>query len=267
MFAATFAGLLAATAMFYEAACAAEKGSDDQIELYRDALAAEIAPRARAVLDRIEGTPRQLLALRSYVRMRKRVEERWSWTQEQIEAFSKTLEYRKLIQEVEGVQARFEADNPGYTLYANTEVRSLDVQLERWNENRTVSDVAESIQRAVRKELVKSDYPAQPDDAAVERFRDFLRHWWPRRAAPLAAPGLSLHGQLRAIDFAVLKDGKIVAPTNLVAAETVWQKDGWSEKLKRATAGTAFAGPLQVPNEPWHYEYIGRKRETRIAGE
>lgn len=267
MFAASVAGWLAAAAMSFEAACAAEKGSDAQIELYRDALAAEIAPHAKAVLERIESTPRQLLALRSYVRMRDRIEDRWSWTQEQIEAFSKTLEYRKLIQEVEGVQARFEAENPGYTLYANTEVRSLDVQLERWNNNHSVAEVADAIQRAVRKELLKSAYPAQPNEAATEQFRDFLRRWRPPHAAPLAAPGLSLHGQLRAIDFAVFKDGKIVAPTNLAAAEAVWQTEGWSEKLKRATAGSSFVGPLQVPNEPWHYEYIGRKRETRVAGE
>lgn len=259
--------IIAAAAFGSTPLLAADSDTEWKVALYRDAVAAEVPPEAQAALARIEGTPRQLLALRSYVRMGERIERRWSWSQEQIEAFSKTPQYRQLVQSVDAIKARFEAENPGYTLYANTQVRSLDVQIARWNRNDSVGEAAKSIQRAVRKELLKSAYPAQPDEASTKQFREFLRSWYPPRAVALAAPGLSLHGQLRAIDFAVLKDGKIVAPTNLIAAETIWQTEGWSEKLKRATAESGFVGPLQVPNEPWHYEYIGPERETRIAGE
>lgn len=259
--------IFAALAFGWMPVRAAEPDIESKIASYRDALAADIAREARAVLARIEDTPRQLLALRSYVRMGEGIERRWSWSQQQIEAYSKTPEYRQLVQAVDAIKARFEAENPGYALYANTQVRSLDVQLERWNRNDSVGEAAQSIQRAVRKELLKSAYPAQPSEASTKQFREFLRGWYPAQAAALAAPGLSLHGQLRAIDFAVLKDGKIVAPTTLVAAETVWQAEGWSEKLKRATADTSFVGPLQVPNEPWHYEYVAPEREMRIAGD
>lgn len=259
---------IASIAMFHASpARAADSQAETKIALYRDALAAQIAPEAKAALARMKSGARQLLALRSYLRMGERIEDRWSWSQEQIEVFSKTPEYRQLIQSVDEIKARFEAANPGYSLYANTQVRSLDVQIERWNRNESVGETAGVIQRAVRQELLKSTYPAKPDPASTEQFREFLRSWYPPKAAALAAPGLSLHGQLRAIDFMVMKDGKIVAPTTLMAAETIWQAEGWSEKLKQATADTGFVGPLEVPNEPWHYEYIGPERETRIAGE
>lgn len=181
--------------------------------------------------------------------------ERWSWTDEQIAAFGKTREFRQLLREVNGIKSRFEAQNPGYTLYANTEVRSLDVQIDRWNSNGSVKAVAQRIERAALKELVAHDYPQKPDAESIDRFSDFLRRWYPPTHAALAAPGLSKHGQLRAIDFAVFKDGKLIAPTNLKASESVWVREGWSDRLKQATLNTRFEGPLQVPNEPWHYEY------------
>lgn len=245
----------------------AEPVSSGQIDRYREALSATLAAQAQSALARIEEAPRQLLALRSYLRAGERLPARWSWSAEQIEAFGRTREYRQLVEDVERVRSRFEKHNPGYTLYANTDVRSLDAQIERWNANRSVGAVAQAIDRAVRREMLRSDYPARPNAAAVERLATFLRRWRPSRAAALAAPGLSLHGQLRAIDFAVFKDGEIVAPTNLAAAQSVWERQGWSTKLKRATAGTRFVGPLQSPHEPWHYEYEGPERTMNVAAD
>ena len=72
---------------------------------------------------------------------------------------------------------------------------------------------------------------------------------------PLAAPGLSLHGQARAIDFQIMKNGQIVAGTEVSAVGAIWAKHGWGRKLQDAVQGTAFKGPLLSPNEPWHYEY------------
>src|SRR5690606_36923318 len=108
---------------------------------------------AQDALLRIEGTPRQLLALRSYLRANARLIERWSWSDDEIESFEKTAAYRELMAEVARVQTRFEAENPGYTLYANTDVRSLDTQIERWNTNESVQRVATAIRKAVAKEL------------------------------------------------------------------------------------------------------------------
>lgn len=241
-------------------------GASNQAQLadYTHAVAALLPPATQRTLTLIDGTPRQLLALRSYVRAGEKVAERWSWTDEQIEAFSKTRQHRQLLREVKGIKARFEAENPGYTLYANTEVRSLDAQIERWNANASVKAVARRIERAALKELAKQDYPEKPDALSVERFSEFLRHWHPPTPPPLAAPGLSKHGQLRAIDFAVFKDGKLIAPTNLKASESVWVREGWSARLKQATLNTRFEGPLRVPHEPWHYEYDPGK-EIQVA--
>ena len=229
--------------------------SEARVDAYIKEIQALMEPPIISTLEQIETTPLQLLALRSYVRSGANVAARWSWSQEQIDAFVKTAEYRRVVAEVGEVKARFEASNPGYTLYANTEVRSLDVQIKRWNENPGVASVAKVIHSAALKELAKPNYADAPDAESVERFVGFLRKWQPPRAAPLAAPGLSKHGQLRAIDFAIFKDKKLVAPTSLAAAEPIWVKQGWSAKLKEATEQTNFNGPLQSPHEPWHYEY------------
>lgn len=244
---------------------AASQSIDARMARYRDALAIEIPAQARSAMARIEGAPRQWLALRSYIRAGDRLLKRWSWSDDQIDAFEKTQEHAALLAEVRLVQARFEEANAGYTLYANTNVRSLDTQIERWNENASVRRAAESIQRAVRKELLESSYPDQPTDEAVERLAKFLHRWHPQEPTALAAPGLSAHGQLKAIDFAVYKDGKVVAPTTLTSADSVWKGEGWSAKLKEATLGTRFVGPLESPDEPWHYEYAPRARSAQDA--
>jgi hypothetical protein len=238
---------------------------EQRIDAYTKSVVARLEPPVIATLERIETTPLQLLAMRSYLRSGANVTERWSWSQSQIDAFAKTAEYRRVLAQVGEVKERFEANNPGYTLYANTEVRSLDVQIQRWNENRSVANVAKAIHAAATKELKNPAYQSAPDAGSVERFARFLRSWRPPRAAPLAAPGLSKHGQLRAIDFAIFKDGKLVAPTNLAAAEPIWEKQGWSAKLKEATAQTNFKGPLQSPHEPWHYEYDPPARPVQVA--
>lgn len=37
--------------------------------------------------------------------------------------------------EIDKITAQFEQSNPGFTLYANSEVRSLDDQIGKWNSN------------------------------------------------------------------------------------------------------------------------------------
>jgi hypothetical protein len=245
----------------------ASNSGEARVDAYVRETAVLLEPPIVDTLERIETTALRLLALRSYLRTGANAAERWSWSQEQIDAFVKTQEYRRVIAEVGEVKARFEAKNPGYTLYANTEVRSLDIQVQRWNENPGVASVAQAIHSAAVKELAKSNYADAPDAESVERFVGFLREWQPPRAAPLAAPGLSKHGQLRAIDFAIFKDGKLVAPTSLAAAEPIWEKQGWSAKLKEATEQTNFNGPLQSPHEPWHYEYDPPARAAKVASD
>jgi hypothetical protein len=233
---------------------AAAAGTAD-VASYVRAVAATLPAPSQDALLRIEGEPRRLLAERGYLRAGAGLARRWSWSDQQIASFDRTSAHRAFLEEVARVQARFSQQNPGYTLGAGTEVRSLDVQLQRWNANPSVGRVAARLHDDATAELRSASYPATPDAAAVERFADFLKAWRPPLAAPLAAPGLSLHGQLRAVDFHVERDGRLVASTEVASVRRVWERQGWAHRLRAAIEGSRFKGPLESPNEPWHYEY------------
>jgi hypothetical protein len=223
---------------------------------YLLAVTHDLPPFVREALQHIDGEPRQLLAVRGYLRADQQLSSRWSWSAEQIRAYETSPEYRDLLAEIAAVRARFEAANPGYSLYTNTTARSLDLQLQRWNSNASVGVIAERLQEAAVRELSAESYPAHPDARATVRFANFLREWRPvPRAAPLAVPGLSLHGRSRAIDFQITQDGRIIAPTEVAKVRSVWERQGWAGRLAAAMRGSRFVGPLQSPNEPWHYEY------------
>ncbi len=164
-----------------------------------------------------------------------------------------------LLAEIATVRTRFEAQNPGYSLYANTSARSLDLQLQRWNSNKSVGVIADRLHEAVVRELAARVYPEHPDLKATLRFAEFLRAWrLVAAAAPLAAPGLSLDGRSRAIDFQIVQNERIIAPTEVAKVRSVWERQGWAGKLATVMHGSRFVGPLQSPNEPWHYEYTPR---------
>ncbi|MGH8174892.1 MAG: hypothetical protein ACREV5_01355 [Steroidobacter sp.] len=238
----------------------ASEESSAIVKAYLAATAERLPAPARAALKRIDDAPRQLLAARSYMRAAETLVERWSWSDEQIRSFARTSEHGEFLDEVVRVRAAFDAQNPGYTLRAGTQVRSLDVQLQRWNENASVGRVAQTLASAAAAELKAGEYPAAPTAPALDLFARFLRTWRPETPAPLAAPGLSLHGQLRAIDFHVEKDGRIIAGTQIASVRSIWERQGWARKLQLAVEGSRFVGPLRSPNEPWHYEYVPSKR-------
>ena len=228
------------------------------VQEYLLAVTHDLSPVAKEALQRVEGTPRQLLAVRGYLRAGPQLSSRWSWSAEEIRAYEASQEYRDLMAEIAAVRTRFEAQNPGYSLYANTTARSLDVQLQRWNSNKSVGAIADRLHEAAQREVAASTYPPHPDAKATLRFAAFLRGWRPSPAAPLASPGLSLHGRSRAIDFQVVRNGQIVAPTEVSKVRSVWEQQGWAGKLAAVMQDTRFVGPLQSPNEPWHYEYAPR---------
>lgn len=229
--------------------------ADEVTDRYAAALNRRLAQNERDTLDKIPIADRRLLALRAYLRAGRNLRDRWSWTDAQIRSYEQSAEYQQLRADIAAIVAEFERRNPGYTLYANTQVRSLDVQLERWNSNPRVGVTAKNLERDAESAAAK--LPVQPTDAALTRFEAFLKGWPPSPTSPLAAPGLSLHGQSRAIDFQIMKDGKIVAATEVNAVARQWDAPGWTLKLKDAVtaASKRFAGPLPAPNEPWHYEY------------
>jgi hypothetical protein len=241
-------------------ACLAPAGpslaASASLDEYLLAVTHDLPPVAKQAVQRVGDPPRRLLAVRGYLRAGQELSARWSWSAEEIRAYEASQEYRDLQAEIAIVRARFETQNPGYSLYANTATRSLDLQLQRWNSNASVAVIANRLQDAALRELSADVYPTHPDAQATVRFANFLRQWRPTpAAAPLAVPGLSLHGRSRAIDFQIVQNGRIIAPTEVAKVRSVWERQGWAGRLATAMRDTRFVGPLQAPNEPWHYEY------------
>ena len=235
-------------AAFVTSAARAEDGG----QLAR--LIPELAPSpANEALEQIPDIGRKLLALRSYVRAGSRLAKRWSWTEDEIKAFQGSAEQQALLAEVAAVSAHFAEANPGYEIYANTKVRSLDVQIEHWNSNESV--------KAAGDELLAAWEDGHGADTSESIDPKDLRRWLSgfkgTKRSNLAAPGLTAHGRGHAIDFQVMKDGQIIAGADSRQIETVWRAEKWDVKLKESmdAAGPSFSGPLTSPEEPWHYNY------------
>lgn len=207
--------------------------------------------RALATLQRIDGTDRQLLALRAYLRAGDGLAARWSWSEEQIAAYPTTPEGRAAAADIDAVSAAFATANPGFTLTVNRMPRSLERQLEHWNTNPSVARTAASLAAALTQQF---GVGPQIDANAL---RQALLQWVPDVAAALAAPGLSAHGQGRAFDFEVLQGDRVVAGLDTASAHRQWDGAGWTDRLRQAVtrSGAHFEGPLSSPYEPWHYAY------------
>lgn len=225
-----------------------------RFETYMQAATATLMPEQREALGRVNTEARRLLALRGYLRAGSGAMSRWAWSRERIESYEKSPEYASALAEIEKVRREFEGANAGYTLRVNTQVRSLDEQLKKWNENDSVARAGEELLGRTQEELAGSSYASEPAAADVRRFESFLRGTTTRTTPTLAVPGLSPHGQSRAFDFQVMRGPQLVAGPS--GAER-WDSEGWTEKVRAAVtrASTKFAGPLASPREPWHYDY------------
>jgi hypothetical protein len=221
------------------------------------AIASDLDERVLAVLEVIDGTGRRLLALRSYLRSREHLGERWSWTQDQITAFEGSPEYRALQAEVERVREAFTRENPGFDLWVNPQVRSLDRQLDSWNSNESVRAAAEELLAAVREKMPAVGPDAARSEQVKVAIAQLLMTHTPSPTPSVAAPGLSPHGQMRAIDFQVHRDGQVVAGPKIATIAQDWDQAGWTARLDAAVraASNRFVGPLATPREPWHYTY------------
>ena len=137
-------------------------------------------------------------------------------------------------------------------------MRSLDEQIAKWNENESVGVAAQELLDAYKTAFGDAGDP-QPDKLA-----NWLRAFKPAKRANLAAPGLTLHGRANAIDFQIMKDGRIYAGANGKQVESLWRAEGWDVKLKASmdAAGPSFTGPLKDPDEPWHYDYTATAVDT-----
>jgi hypothetical protein len=209
--------------------------------------AATLPEAPRAALERINGVSRRLLAVSGYLRSQD-LSERWSWDTARIRAYEATPEKQAAQAELAKVQAAFAQTNPGFALRINTQVRSLNVQLDHWNANASVQAAATAL--------------ASPAEAACraspDTFTAWLRGWRPPVSPSVAVPGLSPHGQGRAYDFQVVTvDGVLVAGTDTRRIDADWIAGGWDRKLAAAVASGSpqFHGPLVSPREPWHFSY------------
>ena len=124
---------------FSSAARAASTDVEAVLELQALEIAGQVDGRVAEVLPLIDGLGGKLLALRSYLRSGERLAERWSWSQEQIAAYEGSPEQQELQAEIERVRQAFAQTSPGYELFVNPQVRSLDIQLANWNRNESVA--------------------------------------------------------------------------------------------------------------------------------
>nr|AQQ74408.1 hypothetical protein [uncultured bacterium] len=247
----------------------ASSGPADVILSHLAALTAELPEPAREALARIDTPQRKLLAARSYAKAGEQLVERWSWTAEQIRRYERSADYSRLLAEVDAVKQAFEQQNPGYGLYVNLQVRTLELQIERWNSNPGVAKTANELYGALQRELSAHRYPVRANAESTQRMKRFLVNWYPSTAAPLAAPGLSAHGQLRAIDFQVVRGEQVIAGTSIASVRRAWDQPGWRDRLQRAvqSVGAQFVGPLRSPNEPWHYTYMPSVQQAGVRAD
>jgi hypothetical protein len=225
-----------------------------------EALAAALAPPPSGeALAQIPDPGRKLLALRSYLRFGKGLAERWSWSEAEVKAFDGSPEQKALLAEIAAVNAHFKAANPGFEIYVHATVRTLDEQIAKWNANDSVGVGGAEILKAFT--AACGEPAARLSEADVTKAGSWLRGFQPAKRANLAAPGLTLHGRASAIDFQVMKDGKIHAGASEKQVESLWTAEGWTVKLKASidAAGPSFSGPLANPDEPWHYDYVPKK--------
>jgi hypothetical protein len=229
-----------------------------KLKRYLEAVSAEFTPEVRSALLLMNGDERRLLALRGYLRAGKSLQSRWAWTEQRIKQFKTTPEYARMMEEVAKVQRRFAELNPGYTLFVNSDVRSLEFQVASWNKEPSIAEASAALYQDALREMQQRRYRDVPTYNCLTSFRNFLRSYVLRRPATVATPGLSHHGQLKAFDFVVKRGDQIIAGTTTATLEEEWERPGWSQKLNRAIreSSTKFAGPLQIPREPWHYSYI-----------
>jgi hypothetical protein len=221
-------------------------------KVWVEQASAGLESRVTDTLGQIPSPERRLLALRSYLRVSGSLAGRWSWSQQRISAYPATPEGKAAATEVAAVRAAFAAANPGFSLSVNLAPRSLEAQIAHWNANASVGSAAAALMAVFERRFSFADPAPSPD-----QLRAALKEWKPDGPVALAAPGLSPHGQARAFDFQVERDGNIVAGARLASATRQWDEAGWTEKLHSAIikASTHFAGPLELPYEPWHYSY------------
>lgn len=200
--------------------------------------------------------PLRLLALRRYLRLQDRdhvdLHSIWSWTEDQVQQSLQNGTARDLMVEAERVQATSARNNPGYTLTLSPP-RSLARQVRLWVGSDSARLSAAALWRTAVRELDDARYALPAHITRVQAFAAWVRKRAVIQEPGNAAPGTSDHGQMRAIDFIVMRGRNVVAGTSRASIPAVWTEAGWARRLEEATAGTRLSGPLRTPYEPWHW--------------
>jgi hypothetical protein len=232
-------------------------GEETKLDRYLNLAVKRLDPRMQGALEHIPDEGRRLLALKYYARRRGSIDNRWALSANQIERRKGSKEHQTAVALVESIKLKFSTDNPGYYLKVNTDVRSLEKQIEIWNTFASTGSSGSALLKRTEKALANDNaWPQNPTQKDVARFTSLVASTGVR--SPTAAvPGLSLHGTGRAFDFIIYKGDEIVAGAVAETAGTVWDKAGWTKKLKDAITAVSpkFDGPLRGPYEPWHYNY------------
>jgi hypothetical protein len=229
-----------------------------KVDAYFRAASATLGTRPQEALQRIPDRERHLLAVAHYLRRRHEVDSLWAWSAEQARAHRQTAAFRRMMVQVGRVRRAFTERNPGYVLVTDTNPRPLQSQLRYWNREPSVFWAARELDDSATGWLASELFPDFPDTTALGRFIQRVEAYSPARLPTVAVPGLSLHGQLRAFDFAVVRRREVVAGPQSASIDSVWDRGGWTARLRTAVreSGSAFAGPMNAPPEPWHYDYL-----------
>lgn len=252
--------------LLWACAAVATPASPSALAAHLAALEATLDPRAAAALRAMPDPDRRLLAARAYLRAGSSLAQRWSWSEAEAQLFNAGAGKVALEEAIARVNCAFTAANPGHELYVNPRFRSLDVQLRNWNRNGSVGRAARSL--GARAAVAARGMPEPGTSAGAQALRRWLMAAPVEPPASLAAPGLSPHGQMRAVDFQVRHRGRIIAPASTSAVEEQWDRAGWAARLAAAVddAGQAFLGPLESPREPWHYDFEPERHPLTARG-
>ena len=226
-----------------------------RLESYIGLTAKTLDKRVQGALAKIDGTPRRLLALRTYIE-RRNINGVWAWTNREMAAYRKSMDFRIANAEVDKVVSLFQRTHPGYQLRVTKLARSLEDQIGLWNRTKSVESASSNFMKQIVRSIVT--YPDTATKQSLAKFQALLRKQSVSPVPTVAVPGLSHHGQLRAYDFIIWQGDKIVAGTDARSIRGQWIGGGWSNRLRQAIFGASnrFDGPLKSPNEPWHYTYI-----------
>lgn len=233
-------------------------GPETKLDRYMNLAAKRLDSRMQGALSHIPDDGRRLLALKYYTRRPGNINGRWAMSAGQIAKHVGSKQHQRAVATVEAIKLRFATQNPGYRLAVNTDVRSLEKQIEIWNTFGSTEQAGQSILTKTERALANDTaWPAEPGPQDVARFAKMIASTPTSRTPTAAAPGFSLHGTGRAFDFIIWKGDEIVAGAVAETVGTVWDKAGWTKKLKDAITEVSpnFVGPLRAPYEPWHYDY------------